>query len=735
MAWRGWPRSQGGTSRAQRAGRSPFQRRRVDFIAQMEATECGAAALAMILAYHGHHAPLPEVRQACGISRDGASALAIVTAARCYGLEARGVRLELEQLPQLPLPAVLHWDFDHFVVLERLGRASATLVDPAHGRRRVDRHELGRSFTGAALVFGPTGALARRARVRPSLAKYRAVFRRNLPGLAQIFLATLALQVVGLAFPVANQLLLDRVVVPRQAPWLWGLALGLGSAVIASSVLGLVRSWVVLGLQLELNFALMGRFLGHLLRLPLGFFLQRDPGDLVQRAQSNAELQDLLSTRAVNALLDGFLLLGFAALMIAYHPRLAGLVIAISLMDVAMMAVLWDRNRQLLASGLAAEGREGAALLEALSGLEATKASGAEGRMVHRWAHRMTERVNNGLERQRLARVSGLFLGLFQGVTGLLVFAVGGQEVLANRMTLGTFVAFLTLQGLFTAPMGSLLGAVLQLQSLGTHLRRLDDVLETAVEPTGTGDPGRLKGAIELEDVTYRYAPGGTPVLDGIRVRIATGEKVALVGPTGAGKSTLARLLLGLHLPDQGTVRFDGRDLRQLDLAAVRNQVGVVMQETFLFDDTVRANLALHDEGLSQDRLLWAARMACVEEVILNLPKGFDSRVGESGSLLSGGQRQRLSLARALAHDPAILLLDEATSSLDLATEARVHGNLARLGCTRILIAHRMATVRDADRILVLQAGKIVQEGTFLGLQGVPGLFRELLAAAEPDHA
>jgi ABC-type bacteriocin/lantibiotic exporter with double-glycine peptidase domain len=719
MAWNRWPPP----------------RKRVDFIAQMEATECGAAGLAMILAHHGHHAPLAEVRQACGISRDGASALAIIKAARSYGLEAHGVRLELEQLPHLKLPAILHWDFDHFVVLERVGKAGATLVDPAHGRRRADWSELGRSFTGAALVFSATTATARRPKVRPSLAKYREVFRSNLPGLVQIFLATLALEAVGLAFPVANQLLLDRVVVPRQEPWLWGLGLGLGLAVAASSFLGLVRGWVVLSLQVELHFALMGRFLHHLLRLPLGFFMQRDPGDLVQRAQSNAELQDLLSTQAVGALLDGFLLLGFAALMIAYHPVLAGLVIAISLLDAAMLALLWDRNRQLLAAGLAAEGRESAAMLEALSGLEATKASGAEGRMVHRWAHRMTERVNHELERQRLARISSVFLGLFKGVTGLLVFAVGGQEVLAHRMTLGTFVAFLTLQSLFTAPMGSLMGTVLQLQSLGTHLRRLDEVLETAVEPTGTGDPGRLEGAIELQDVTYRYAPGGPPALDGISVRIVPGEKVALVGPTGSGKSTLARLLLGLHLPDQGTVRFDGRDLRQLDLAAVRHQVGVVMQESFLFDDTVRANLALHDEDLPRERLQWAARMACVDDVIGNLPQRFDSRVGENGGLLSGGQRQRLSLARALAHDPAILLLDEATSSLDLETEARVHANLTRLGCTQIIIAHRMATVRDVDRILVLQAGKIAQEGSFRELQGRPGLFQELLTAAGPGHA
>jgi len=714
--------------------RWPRFRRRVDFLAQMEATECGAAALAMVLAYHGHHAPLAEVRQACGISRDGASALAILKAARGYGLAAEGVRVEPEQLGRVPLPAILHWDFDHFVVLERVDRGGATLVDPAHGRRRVDLRELGRSFTGAALVFTPTAALARRARVRPSLARYREVFRRNTPALVQVLLATLTLEGVALVFPVATQLLLDRVVVPRQAPWLWALALGLGAAAVTTCVLGLVRGWVALNLQVELNRVLMGGFLGHLVRLPLGFFLQRDPGDLVQRAQSNAELQDLLSTRAVNAVLDGFLLLGYAALMIAYNPRLAGLVIAIRLLDVAAMAALWDRNRQLMAAGQAAGGREGAALVEALSGLEATKASGAEGRMVRRWAHRMTERVNHGLELQRLARISGALLGLFQGVTGLLVFAVGGREVLANRMTLGTFVAFLTLQGLFAAPMSSLVAALARLQSLGTHLRRLDDVMETAVEPAGSGDPGRLGGAVELQDVDYRFAPGGPPVLEGIRVRIAPGEKVALVGPTGAGKSTLARLLLGLHLPDRGTVRLDGRDLRDLDLGAVRRQMGVVLQETFLFDDTVRANLALHDEGLDQARLLWAARMACVDDVIAGLPRGLDSRVGENGSLLSGGQRQRLSLARALARDPAILLLDEATSSLDLATEARVHANLASLGCTRILIAHRMATVRDADRILVLQGGRIVQEGTVPDLQARPGPFRDLLGA-EPDLA
>jgi ABC-type bacteriocin/lantibiotic exporter with double-glycine peptidase domain len=706
----------------------------VDFIPQLEATECGAAGLAMILASHGHHAPLPEVREAVGVSRDGASALAVVQAARGYGLEAQGARVEPEGLALLPTPALLHWDFDHFVVLERVTKTGVILVDPASGRRRASLAEVGRRFTGAALVFRPTPALRARPATRPSLAKYREVFRRNLPALAQIFLATLALEGVGLVFPVASQLLLDRVVVPRQEPWLWGLALGLGAALVASALLGLVRGWVVLNLQLELNFALMGRFFGHLLRLPLGFFLQRSTGDLVQRAQSNVELQNLFNTQVVTVLLDGFLLLGFAGLMLAYHLPLALLVLAVNLLELALPLLLLDRNRELLAAGLASAGREGAALLEALSGLETTKASGAESRMVQRWAHRMTERVNHGLERERLALAAGACMTFCTGVTSLLVFFVGGREVLAHRMTLGTFVAFLTLQGLVAAPMGALLGAFLQLQFLGTHLRRLDDVLETPVEPAGTADPGRLRGAVELRDVTFRYARGSSAVLSGLSVSIAPGEKVALVGPSGAGKSTLARLLLGLHLPDTGTVAFDQRDLRELDLAKVRAQVGVVLQETFLFDDTVRANLTLQDEELPQERLWLAARIACVEDVIRALPQGLESRVGENGSLLSGGQRQRLSLARALAAGPAILLLDEATSSLDLDTEARIHANLARLGCTRVVIAHRLATVRDADRILVLQAGRVVQEGRYPELAATPGLFRDLLLAGGGAH-
>lgn len=719
----------------------PLFRKRVTYTPQMEVTECGAASLAMVLAFHGHHASLPEVRQACGVSRDGANAVAIVRAARGYGLDAKGAKLGMEQLPQLPLPAILHWDFNHFVVLECLTKTRAFLVDPACGRRTMSLEEVSRHFTGVALVFSTTEAFQKKRKTYPSLTKYREIFKESLPSLSQVLLASLALQMVGLIFPVANQILLDRVIGPRQDAWLWGLAFGLGGAVIAKAFMTLIRSYVVQGLQNVLDFTLMGRFLDHLLGLPLGFFLQRQPGDLVQRVQSNATIRNLLGSQSISGLLDGFLLMGYASLMLAYNLKLGLVVLAFGAVRVGLLLGLQNRNQQIMTSELAAAGQEGGALVEAMTGLETTKASGAESRMVQRWAHRMTQRVNAGLERRRLAIGANQVMTLLQGGTTAAVFLVGGHEVLAQRMTTGVFASFLILQNLFMGPLGTLLESVTQLQYLGNHLRRLDDVLETDREPSGSLDLGRLQGAIEFNDVSFSYAPGAPPVIQNVSLRIQSGEKVALVGPSGAGKSTLARLLLGMHLPSAGTIAFDGRDLQTLDLHKLRNQMGVVLQETFLFDDTVRANLSLNDEHIPMERLRWASRMACVDAAIENLPEGYAARVGENGSLLSGGERQRLNLARALAHEPAILLLDEATSSLDVETEARLHANLTSLGCTRIIIAHRMATVRDADRILVMHAGQIVQAGTFDELEAQEGLFRmlvhgmELVDAREVAHA
>lgn len=707
---------------------------RVPFIPQMEGAECGAASLAMILAYHGHHAPLVEVRQTCAVGRDGTSAQGILRAAQIYALQAEAVQVALEHLHDLPIPAILHWGFNHFVVMERLNLRGAWLVDPAVGRRHASWKELDEHFTGVALVFIPDDHFVIRAAIRPSLDKYWDLMRKSLPALGQVAGYSTLLLMMALVPAMASQFLLDRVVIPKQEAWLFGLAAALLGAWLGRTISNLARNYVVQGLQVHMDIELMHRFMDHLLRLPLSFFFQRRTGDLMQRAASLSSLRSFFTSRTVSALLDGVQVLGFGVLMVAWQPLLGILILALALARVALTVSLRTWFRQIMAAELAATGREQAILMECMSALETIKASQAEGRMVERWTRRMVERVNTGLRRRKLELWTGAGMGLFQAGSVALITWIGGQAVVEDRMTMGVYAAFMALQSMVTSPLESLLTAFGQIQYLGNHLLRLDDVLETPTESQGGLDPGRLGGRIELEGVSFRYTAGSPWAVKDVSLQIRPGEKIALVGPSGAGKSTLAHLLIGMHIPEKGTIRFDGRPLNTLDLGRLRNQLGVVLQDTFLFNDTVRANLSLNDSHLSMDRLRDAAAQACILDVIESLPQGFDTSVGENGSRFSGGQRQRLSLARALAHDPSILLLDEATSALDLETEARLHANLAARGCTRLVIAHRLETVKDADRILVLDGGHLIQHGTYEVLAREPGLFRTLASAMEGTH-
>jgi ATP-binding cassette subfamily B protein len=415
-------------------------------------------------------------------------------------------------------------------------------------------------------------------------------------------------------------------------------------------------------------------------------------------------------------------------LMLLYHWGLALLILVMGVSRVALLLILRKRNEQLIATELAVSGQEQAILLEALSAMETVKASASQGYILARWMPRLVRRMNVYINRQRIRIASGQFMGLLQGISLATVFWVGGRAVLSERMTLGVFTAFLALQGLFMGPLESLLGAFNDLQYLSSHLLRLDDVLETPAELSGSQDPGRLQGAIELEEVSFRYTEGSPWILQKINLSIVPGEKVALVGRSGAGKSTLARLLMGMLPPTEGTIRFDGQDLRELDLTRFRQQLGVVLH------DTVRANISLRNLDMPIEKIRNAAKLAQIHAVIDQLPDGYMTRLGENALTLSGGERQRICLARAIASEPSIILLDEASSSLDLETEAHVHAGLAAIGCTRIVIAHRLATVQDANRILVMQDGVIVQHGTYAQLQKVPGLFQEAILAMEGNR-
>ena len=714
-------------------GRHWTGRKRVPFIPQMETVECGCACLAMVLASHCHHAPLAEVRLACSVGRDGTSAAAIRRAAIGYGFEVEAVRAAVDALPELPLPAILHWGFNHFVVLESCGRRGAILIDPASGRRRVAAKELADWFTGVALTFVPGAAFNPRPARRPSMEPYRALLGHALPVIGQVIGLTALLVILACLSAMSLPFLIDQVLLPRRSSWLVGLTVALASAWLGRNLASLVRRFLLQGLQAHLDLQLRRRFLAHLAYLPLAFFLQRHAGNLMHRTNSLDWIRFQFTSHAVSVLLDAIQLLAFGSLMVAMAPVLGLCLLALSLVRVALAVGLRRPCGQLMAEELAASGKEQAVLMECISAMEVLKSSQSEDRLLERWTRRMVERLNAGFRRRRLEAGLGAGMGVLQAISMACVLWLGGRAVMAERMTPGDLAAFLTIQALVGAPLQSLLAAYTQLQYLGYHLLRVDDILTHPVERRDGADPGRLLGAVDLEEVSFRYSAGSPWAVAEVSLQVRPGEKIALVGPSGSGKTTLAHLILALHQPEKGCICFDGHPLETLDPASLRRQMGVVLQDTFLFDDTVRANLSLHDPDLPLVALRRAASLACFLEVIETLPLGFDTRVGDNGHRLSGGERQRLSLARALAHDPSILLLDEATSALDLATELRLHANLATLGCTRLVIAHRMATVKDADRVIVLDRGRIVQQGSYQVLAARQGLFRDLLRASRHE--
>ncbi|WP_243383952.1 peptidase domain-containing ABC transporter [Geothrix alkalitolerans] len=708
--------------------------RRVPYIPQMGTVECGAAALAMVLAYWRHHAPPSEVRERCKVSRDGSTATNILRAAREYGLEAEAASVEVEDLHRLPMPAILHWDFNHFVVLERVSRKGFHIVDPRSGRCFVSMCEFRLSFTGVALMFQPGDGFARRRHRFPSLSRYLALIREARSDLALVLATSLLLLLLSFAFPAANRLLVDGILVPHDRSLLLVLVLTLVFSLVGRLALGLARSYVVQNLQNQMGRRLIEGFVTHLVSLPIGFFLQRQPGDLMQRVDSNSHIRDFFSSRSLATLVDSVMLIGIAATMVVLHRGMALLVLAASALRTALLLALRQRNQQLMSTELALAGQETGLLLDVLVNIETVKAASSERKVALHWLSRAIRRANALVERSRLATASTHAMNALQGVTLAGLFWVGGAQVAKGAMTLGAFFGFLSLYSLFVGPLESTFNAMTDLQYLLSHMARLDDIMECPGERSGTVDPGRLQGGIVLEGVSFRYAASSPWVVRDVSLTIRPGEKIALVGPSGAGKSTLARMLLGMHLPTEGRIRFDDVDLAKINLSKMRSQVGVVLQDSFLLNDSISANIAWQEENLPEGVVQWASGIAHLHEVVRRLPLGYRTPLGENANILSGGERQRVCLARAIARRPPILLMDEATSALDLETEAIVHANLAELGCTRIVIAHRLETIKDAHRVVVMEEGAIVQVGSFGDLSREEGPLRRIIAAMEGGH-
>jgi NHLM bacteriocin system ABC transporter peptidase/ATP-binding protein len=709
--------------------------RRVPFIAQMEAVECGAASLAMILAYYGHHAPLSDVRQACGISRDGSTAQNIVVAARAYGLEPTALRVEPSDLAECEEPLILHWDMNHFVVFERWTSQGVHIVDPGVGRRFVAREDFEQSFTGICVEFEPGEAFELRPKTRVSLGRYAGVLRGALRPLGMVLVASLAIDALATVIPLTTQVAIDQIVGKHRVSWLGLVGAAALGLVTFSALWSLLRGWLLVRIRTRLDIAISERFIAHLFALPVPFFAQRSVGDLLSRVQSNRVVRDLLAGQSVALLADATMLLVYLGLMFAFDVGMSFLVLGAG----AIYLVVFLLGRPLVQAGADAAQRKqslaAAALVQTLRGITTIKSAGVEASSHRRWLNAWIASLNSGARVAMRRQAVGTLLAGVQVAVPVAVLLLGGRRVLEGSLTPGRLVGFMMLQAGFIGPLQSVVQALLSMQIVPVLLERMDDVLCSETEPERETRCPRLQGEIELEGVHFRYAPSTPPVLSDVSLRIEQGTKVAFVGLSGSGKSTLARLLLGLYAPTEGKIELDGHDLATLDPASVRRQYGVVLQETALFEGTVAENLRLFSPNAPMDHVVQAARVAQIHDDILALPRGYETRVSSNGGALSGGQRQRLALARAIVHRPPIMILDEATSALDAVTEAAIERYLSTRACTRVVIAHRLSTVRDADTIFVLDGGRIVERGRHDELAAAGGLYARLLAGEHEQRA
>jgi ATP-binding cassette, subfamily B, bacterial CvaB/MchF/RaxB len=691
-------------------------------VLQTEGAECGLACLAMVMGWHGVVTDLAVLRQRHAVSLKGMTLADLSRLAQKENMGARAVRLELNQLSQLKLPAILHWELNHFVVLKAVSAQHITIHDPNFGVRRLSMAEVSQKFTGVAMELWPEpGFEPRKEATRISLTQLIGRVRGFLPSLSQVLLLSLVLEVLGLAGPLLMQWIIDHVVVARDGNLLTTLAIGFGLLLVLQQIFGVARAWVMMSINTAINVQWQSSIFTHLLRLPIEYFQKRHLGDIVSRTNSVGEIQRVLTSAFVEALFDGAMMILTLVMMFIYSPVLAW----ISLLAVALyvlVRIVWYRpmylaNQENIVRGALLSSH----YLETIRGVRAIKLFSRQTERQAAWQTLLVAQTNAGLQIQKLDLFYRIVRTLLSGGFNIVLLWVGTRQILDNTLSVGMLLAFLAYRAQFDTRMSDLIAKFFDLKMLSLHAERLADVVLTQPEPaqllstpTGAGTSHAMQSkhpAIELQGVKFRYSDQDPWVLEGVSAHIEPGQSVAIVGGSGCGKTTLAALLLGVYKPQEGSILIGGVPLERLGLAQWRSALGTVMQDDTLFAGSVAENISFFDAQTDHDWMAQCAQLACLADDIEKMPMGYQTLVGDMGAVLSGGQKQRVLLARALYKRPRILLLDEATSHLDIKREAMVNAAIASLDMTRIIIAHRPETIGAAQRVLEIEDGKIIFDG------------------------
>jgi NHLM bacteriocin system ABC transporter peptidase/ATP-binding protein len=652
----------------------------------------------------------------------------MLAAGKRHGLEGDGYKLEPEDLAEIPLPCIAFWEFNHFVVVESIGRDRVSLNDPAYGRRTVTPDEFDRAFSGVVLALEPGPEFARGGRPASMVAALAGRLHGVRIALSFCLLAGLGLVIPGVAIPACSKIFVDEILIGGSDRWLGPLLLGMFIAGLLQAGLKTLQSYYLMRAQAKLAISSMGRFLWHVLRLPMEFFSQRYAGEVSSRISSNDEVAEVLTGDLATSVIGLFTVVFYAALMFWYDTVLATLGVSIALVNIVVLRYIARRQADESQRVLQESGKLTATAMGGIQGIESIKASAREADLFSRWAG---YQAKASAAEQRLGAATGLLAMVPAGLAMLstaVVLGVGGYYVMQGSLTIGTLVAFQVLLSSFSRPIHDLVGLAGAIQQLAGDMKRLDDVSSHEIDEAFCAGAGgapppqehRLSGFLELRDVAFGYSRLSKPLLEGFSLKLSPGDRVALVGASGSGKSTVARLIAGLYRPWSGEILVDGMSRQEIPKASLANSLAMVDQDISLFEGTVRENLSLWDPTLPDPVLQRAAKDACIHDDITDRRGAYTSTVEEGGRNFSGGQRQRLEIARALASNPSIIVLDEATSALDAATEKTVDENIRRRGCTCVVVAHRLSTIRDCNEIIVLDRGRAVQRGTHEELMSQP---------------
>lgn len=716
-----------------------FWRIRTPTLIQMENVECGAACLAILLSYYGRHVPLEQLREQCGVSRDGSNALNLIRAAEGYGLQGKGMREGLSELYQCNRPAILFWDYNHFLILEGFGKSRAYLNDPAFGPRRVTYEEFDESYTGVVLHFVVTERFTKGGRSPRLMGDMMRRLKEEKFSFLYLFIVGICLLIPGLSIPIFTRIFVDNILISNILPWTTQFLIGMALSMCVGGVLTWLQQYFLNRINISLSIRFSSSFLWHILRLPVSFYTQRFPAEIANRVGQNNIVAQMMTGALATTTIQMFLVIFYGVVMFMYDFSVASIGIFAALGSLVVMRMI-QRSRTDTYARLQKElSMVAASSVGAIQQIETIKATGTESNAFSLFAGFDASKVNS---LQEISRKDAILITspiLFQGIALTALLGIGGLRVMEGHLSIGTLMALQILLLNFLQPVAQFVNFGQTIQFLKVELLRLNDVLKNPIDrlyvkrERESGKMVKLEGCLEFKNVTFGYNPLSPPLIKGLNMVIRPGRRVALVGSSGCGKSTIAKLATGLLEQWSGEILYDGKPFLHYHEEVMQRSISSVDQEIFLFSGTIRENITLWDDRSVPDNIvIQAAQDACIHHDILKRPLGYETELIEGGRNLSGGQRQRLEIARALLINPSIIIMDEATSDLDSNTEKEVIKNIRKRGCSAMMVAHRLSTIRDCDEIIVLECGEVVERGKHEDLKRQQGIYFQFI---ESDRA